>query len=133
MKDLKQLENELKTKSELKMKLEQELTNIRNEIEVTSVEGALSGKGMNAKWYKTKKDEFNEVKRNIENLSYECGSLRRIIINTKRSAYKEKIEISNKNFVIAAKQILDKETYSKILEKAESLEIEKKEGIENEG
>lgn len=130
MKDLKQLENELKTKSELKMKLEQELTNIRNEIEIASVKGALSGKGMNAKWYKTKKEEFNEVKRNIENLSYECGSLRRIIINTKRSAYKEKIEISNKNFVIAAKQILSEETYSKILEKAETLE--KKEGNKNE-
>lgn len=130
MKDLKQLENELKTKSELKMNLEQELTNIRNEIEIASVEGALSGKGMNAKWYKTKKEEFNEVKRNIENLSYECGSLRRTIINTKRALYKDKIAVSNKNFVIAAKQILDKETYSKILEKAESLE--KKEGNKNE-
>lgn len=114
------------------MNLEQELTNIRNEIEIASVKGALSGKGMNAKWYKTKKDEFNEVKRNIENLSYECGSLRRIIINTKRASYEDKIAVSNKNFAIAAKQVLDKETYSKILEKAETLEIEKKEGIENE-
>lgn len=132
MKDLKQLEFELKTKSELKMKLEQELTNIRNEIEIASVEGALSGKGMNTEWHKSKKEEFNEVKRNIENLSYECGRLRRIIINIKRASYKDKVAVSNKNFVIAAKQILDKETYTKILEKAENLEIEKKEGNKNE-
>ncbi|WWU66469.1 hypothetical protein QJR26_08835 [Clostridium baratii] len=130
MKDLKQLENELKTKSELKMKLEQELTDIRNEIEVTSTEYALAGKCIKAEWYKTKKKEFNEVKRSVESLSYECGALRRNIINTKRASYKDKIAVSNKNFVIAAKQILDKETYTKILEKAETLE--KKEGNKNE-